>query len=228
MAYQQRWLELPPISDTAPSRLMVFLHGAGSSPEAFAPVAIAWQLKFPGATSIVLGGLRPATSGGLDWFDGSGVAIDRVERVDEAAQRVNDQIDAIQADAGFDPDGTMLVGFSQGATVALECLRRPAPCAAMVVSYAGRLASPIGRRESIPADVHLLHGALDSVVPVVHARQALRGLSAAGARVTLDVIGDDAHTIGQEMINIGTARAMRTVFRGRRRASRADGPPLMH
>ncbi len=57
-AGEQVWLELPPISASAPRRLLVFLHGAGSSPENFAPVAIAWQLKFPGATAVLLQGLR--------------------------------------------------------------------------------------------------------------------------------------------------------------------------
>jgi predicted esterase len=57
------WLELPPISSTAPRRLIVFLHGAGSSAERFAPVAIAWMLKFPGATGAILHALRPASVG---------------------------------------------------------------------------------------------------------------------------------------------------------------------
>ena len=59
----QLWLELPPLSERAPRRLLVFLHGAGSRPEAFAPVAIAWQLKFPGATVAILQGLHESAGG---------------------------------------------------------------------------------------------------------------------------------------------------------------------
>ena len=55
---EQLWLELPPISATAPKRLIVFLHAAGSTPELLAPVAIAFQLKFPGATVVLMQGLR--------------------------------------------------------------------------------------------------------------------------------------------------------------------------
>jgi phospholipase/carboxylesterase len=69
--------------------------------------------------------------------------------------------------------------------------------------------------ERIGPTVHLIHGEFDSVVPSVHASRAFRGLRAVGADVTLDVVEDEAHAIGQEMVNLGTTRVMQTVFRGR-------------
>jgi phospholipase/carboxylesterase len=63
--------------------------------------------------------------------------------------------------------------------------------------------------------VHLIHGEFDSVVPAVHAGRAFRGLRALGVDVTLDIVEDEAHGIGQEMVNLGTTRVMQTVFRGR-------------
>lgn len=214
---QQLWLELPPMSARRSDRLLVFLHGAGSSPEAFAPVAIAWQLKFPGATAVILQGFEPSRSGdGLDWFDARGVASDRVHRAQEAAERVAGRLHELQRASGVLPARTVLVGFSQGATVALELARLHPDRVAIVVAYAGRLASPIRAGERIGATVHLVHGELDSLVPVVHAQQALRGLRAVGADVTLDTTEGGTHSIGQDMIIVGTTRVMQTVFRGRR------------
>lgn len=214
---QQLWLEFPPISAATSKRLLVFLHGAGSSPEAFAPVAIAWQLKFPGATAAILQGLRPGSCGdGLDWFDNRGVAADRVGRIREAAARVAERIAALQRETGVPVAQTVVIGFSQGATVALELARTRPERAAIVVAYAGRLASPIRADERVDATIHLIHGELDSVVPAVHAQQALRGLRAIGTDVTLDLAEDGTHSIGQGMVIVGTTRVMQTVFRGRR------------
>ncbi len=213
---RQLWLELPPISRQAPRRLLVFLHGAGSSAETFAPIAIAWQLKFPGATGAILEGLRPGSlQAGKDWFDASGVAVERIERIEAAGCAIAQRVHAVQRDTGIAPADTVVVGFSQGATTALALARlRPAP-ASIVVSYAGQLARPIAPGERIDPTVHLLHGEFDTVVSTVHAERAYRGLQAAGSDVTLDIVEHEAHSIGQAMINVGTARVLQTLFRGR-------------
>ncbi|MFZ9679366.1 MAG: alpha/beta fold hydrolase [Quisquiliibacterium sp.] len=231
---QQLWLELPPISAQAPRRLLVFLHGAGSSPEVFAPVAIAWQLKFPGATAAILQGLEPAASGsGRDWFDPRGDTQERALKLDAALETIAQRVQEAQRQCGATPDETVLIGFSQGATVALELARAYPHLGAIVVAYAGRLSRPIRGDERLRATIHLIHGELDSLVPVVHARQALRGLQAGGAQVTLDIIEDGSHTIGQDMVIVGTTRVLQTIFKGRRRpidpsGKREPRPPVLH
>jgi phospholipase/carboxylesterase len=211
----QVWLELPPISMSAPRRLLVFLHGAGSSPERFAPVAIAWQLKFPGATVVLLQGLRRLAHG-ADWFDGAARDGRGPIGMEVATAAVADRIEGLQRALGLGGPDTVLVGFGQGATMALELSRARPALAAIVVAYAGRLARPLVDAERIGATVHLIHGEFDSVVPAVHATRAFRGLRALGADVTLDVVEDESHAIGQTMVNLGTTRVMQTVFRGRR------------
>lgn len=217
----QLWLELPPQSAQAPRRLLVFLHGAGSSPEAFAPIALAWQLKFPGATAAILEALRDGSAHrGKDWFDARGVSADRQPRIEGACAVVAQRLEALQLATGIEGARTVVVGFSQGATVALELARSHAPLASIVVSYAGQLARPIAPGEKITPTIHLVHGEFDSLVPAVHAQRAYRGLSAAGADVTLDIAADEAHSIGQAMVNLGTTRVLQTLFRGRTRRAR--------
>lgn len=217
-AREQVWLELPPISASAPRRLLVFLHGAGSSPETFAPVAIAWQLKFPGATAVLMQGLRRFGHGGADWFDDAERDARGPIGIDGATTEVSSRIARLQAQLGLEAGDTVLVGFGQGATVALELARAKPELSAIVVAYAGRLARPIVDGDRIGATVHLIHGEFDSVVPSVHATRAFRGLRAVGADVTLDIVEDESHAIGQGMVNLGTTRVMQTVFRGRRPA----------
>ncbi len=226
---EQLWLELPPISAQAPRRLLVFLHGAGSRPEVFAPIAVSFQLKFPGATAAILQGLQPSPArDGLDWFDARGVAADRVERVDQATRAVATRLLALQQAAQVGSEQTVLVGFSQGATVALELARAQPGLASIVVAYAGRLATPIRSEERVSATIHLIHGELDSLVPAVHAKQALRGLRAIGADVTLDITADGTHSIGQDMIILGTTRVLQTVFRGRTRPRKPRARRTLH
>ena len=210
------------MSALAPRRLLVFLHGAGSTPEVFVPVAIAWQLKFPGATAAIVEGLRPGSlQSGRDWFDARGVAADRAARIEAAGRELAERVRAIQRSTGVPPVDTTVVGFSQGATMALALARlQPAPVA-IVVSYAGQLARPIAPGEHVEPIVHLLHGELDTVVSPVHAGRAFRGMQATGSKVTLDIVEDESHSIGQAMINIGTARVLQTLFRGRVRRDRS-------
>jgi predicted esterase len=87
---------------------------------------------------------------------------------------------------------------------------------------------PPRQGEVMTPAIHLLHGALDSVVPVVHAQQACRRLAASGARVTLDVLEEYGHSIGQDMIIVGTTRVMQTLFRDRRRRRTAAGGATLH
>lgn len=221
---RQLWLELPPISATAPRRLIVFLHAAGSTPELLAPVAIAFQLKFPGATVVLLQGLRDAAVGDArrEWFDAA--ATDREADIDQAVDQVAQRLHAVQQAASVAPRDTVLVGFSQGATVALELLRRHPGAASILIGYAARLARPLRDGERLAATVHLIHGEHDSIVPLAHARRAFRGLQALGIQATLDVVAGVAHGIDQDLVNLGTWRLMRTLFRGRARRV----PPVLH
>lgn len=223
------WLELPPISSTAPRRLIVFLHGAGSSAERFAPVAIAWMLKFPGATGAILHALRPASVGaGGDWFDGLGPADTLAPRIVQAGRQVAERIEMLQQTTGVGGESTVVIGFSQGATLALELARSRPDLLGIAVSYSGRMIPPPRQGEVMAPAIHLLHGGMDSVVPVIHAQQACRRLSASGARVTLDVLEEYGHSIGQDMIILGTTRVMQTLFRDRRPKRSISGGTTLH
>jgi phospholipase/carboxylesterase len=216
---EEFWIELPPISPTAPRRLIVFLHAAGASNDALVPFAIAWQQKFPGATVALLAGNATAPRGGRQWFDHQPVA-GRTERVERATEQAIDRLHALQGALGFEPRETILVGWSQGATMVVELARcLPAP-AAVVVAYASQLARPLTAHEHPLPIIHLVHGEFDTVVPVVLGERAWRGLLAAGVDVSLDVLGDAAHELGPGMVALGTTRVMQTLFRGRRAASR--------
>ena len=211
------WLELGTHTGKTPTRLLVLLHGAGSTPETFAPVALAWQFKFPNAAAVVMQGIEPGSTGrGYDWFDPGKVGAEAGELAASAAE-VARRVATAQQTMNIDPAHTIIIGFSQGGTVALEMARLESPCAAIVVAHAARLQRPIAPGSVVQPAVHLLHGEFDTQLPAQFSVRAYRALRDAGARVTLDVIADGVHSIGQDMINVGTVRAMQTVFSHRKK-----------
>jgi phospholipase/carboxylesterase len=211
------WLELPPIAGGTPQRLIVFLHGAGSGPEALAPAAVAFMLKFPSARGAIMQGLEPGASGsGFDWYGPGDSTAQTISRIQAGGDRLAARVSALQAACGIDGHRTIIVGFAQGATLALELARHHPERLATVVALSGRMLPPPGANDTITATIHLVHGLLDTVVPVAYARQAFGRLRGAGVRVTLDLIEDLGHSISQEVIILGTTRIMQTLFAGRR------------
>lgn len=217
------WIELPPIKPTAPRRLIVILHAAGATNDALVPFAIAWQQKFPGATIALLAGNTSAPRGGRQWFEHQPVT-GRVQRIAQASRHALERLRALQNTLGFEASETILLGWSQGATMALELARSvPAP-AAIIVAYASQLARPLQCNEHPLPIIHLLHGEFDTVVPVALGERTWRGLQAAGVDVSFDVMGDAAHELGPGMVALGTTRVMQTLFRGRQRPRSTEAP----
>jgi phospholipase/carboxylesterase len=106
-----------------------------------------------------------------------------------------------QRESGLGVAATALVGFSQGAIMALEATQRAdAPAlAGRVVAIAGRFAVP----PAYPAPettFHLFHGKHDPVIPYRFAIEGAERLIALGADVTADVLPFVKHEIEAEIL----------------------------
>ena len=132
------------------------------------------------------------------------------------SEQVAGRIRARQARTGLGPAQTLLVGFSQGASIALELAFEPHDLAHLIITFAPRLYRIPVDGDVTRAAIHLIHGRYDSVVPLAHGEAALRRLGAISAATSLDVIEDGGHAITQDHLNVATQRAMQTLFAGRR------------
>jgi phospholipase/carboxylesterase len=107
-----------------------------------------------------------------------------------------------QAQAGVGAAATALVGFSQGAIMALESSVRPDPVAARIIALSGRFAklphSPLHEGTS----VHLLHGKTDAVIPYSHAIHAAHRLKELGADFTADVLPFIGHEVHPDLMDL--------------------------
>jgi phospholipase/carboxylesterase len=202
---------LPPRSGGAPKQLMVLLHGYGADGRDLISLGYEWGELFPDMLFVSPNAPSPCGAGGpgYEWF-----AIDW-ERRDLARQvglplaapvLVNFLID-LWAQTGVGPSQTVLVGFSQGAMLALHVGTALDQPLAGIVAFSGAF-SPAegfetGRFAKPP--VALIHGAADQVVDPMGSRDAAEVLAAHGFDVGLHISPGVAHGIAPDGLDFATS-----------------------
>ena len=201
-----------------PRHLFVFLHGCGATAQSMIPIAFRFQARFPSAALVVPSGFDPDARGGVaqDWYPTRGLHCDNHrERVARVLPDVEDLVRREQTNFGVPANRTVLVGFSQGGTVALEAVKMVG-LAGAVVAFSSRFARLPAQGTQIAARIHLVHGEYDSVVSRVYAERAARVLSGLHVPVTLDIVEDLGHALSHRAISLGSLRLLQGIYEGRR------------
>jgi len=183
-------------SPAAPRRLFLLFHGVGATRHDLAPLGSRLAEAFADAAVVSVGAPDASDLGrGFQWFSVLGVTeANRLARVAATLPRFAAAVQDWQERTGVPPAGTALIGFSQGAIMALAASEAARPPAARVVSLSGRYpALPTRAPEGVR--FHFLHGDADPVIPAAQARAATQALQALGAEVTLDVVPGLGHGI---------------------------------
>jgi phospholipase/carboxylesterase len=179
-------------------QLFLLFHGVGASAQDLAPLGARLAGEFPQAAVVsVPAPDRSDLGAGWQWFSVVGVTEhNRPQRVAATLPRFVETVRRWQQRTGVDTVSTTLIGFSQGAIMALAAAQEPQPPVGRVVSLSGRFSEP---PTSAPQDVrmHFIHGEVDPVIPVAHTQQATRQLQALGAQVTLDVLPGLGHGVSR-------------------------------
>ncbi|WP_028312758.1 esterase [Derxia gummosa] len=191
----------------APEHLILLFHGYGAAPDDLVPLGERLAREFPRALVASIAGTEPCEiSSGRQWFSLKGISDEnRAARIALALRDFNGAITLWQQQTGLGATATTLVGFSQGAMMALGSLCQPVPVAHRVAAIAGRFAT-LPERLAAGLTVHLLHGADDSVVAAANSSQAFERLHALGVPATLDLFPDVGHGITPEMADTLVAR----------------------
>jgi phospholipase/carboxylesterase len=200
---------LPPASGGPAKSLVVFLHGYGANGDDLIEIGRVWAPVLPDTAFVSPHAPEPcpeAPPGGRQWFPLSLTDMQVVaDGVRGAAPAIDAFLDAELARHGLDDRALALVGFSQGAMMALQVGPRRTRRIAGIVAYSGMLAGPEALVEA-PADkppVLLLHGAADPVVPVVALHAAVSALGAADFAVEWHVSPHLEHGIDQDGLEMG-------------------------
>jgi len=183
-----------------PSQLVLLFHGVGSSARDLAPLGEALAPQLPRATIVSV--QAPEAAGpGWQWFSVQAVTeANRPARVAGAMAPFAEAVREWQTVCAVGPELTTLIGFSQGAIMALESTQLESPVAEHVIAIAGRYARP-PRSAHASVRTHLMHGDSDGIMPVQGAIDALAQLQSLGAMVTLDRFPGLSHGIDRRVVD---------------------------
>ncbi|RWR09471.1 alpha/beta hydrolase [Paenirhodobacter populi] len=184
-------------------QLVIFLHGVGARGADLAGLGPLWQARLPGTVFAAPDAPFAFDQGGsgYQWFSLRGItAANRGERIVAARPAFDALIAGIIAANGFEGrlDRVALVGFSQGAIMALDALASGRWPVGAVLAYSGRLATPGPLTPATGTPALLIHGDADQAVPCAESISAEERLCAAGVRAELVVEPGHPHGISPQ------------------------------
>lgn len=184
---------LPPQAGGAPDSLVVFLHGYGADGRDLIDLGEEWADLLPRTAFVAPHAPEPCGGApiGRQWFDLTFRDPHELARgTDAAAPLLRRFLEAELARLALPPRRLALVGFSQGAMMALKIATWWPQRLAAVVAYSGLWAEVSGGPRATQAPpvttappILLVHGSVDEVVPPQALFASANGLAAAGVPV---------------------------------------------
>lgn len=143
----------------------------------------------------------------IPWIDGSSEEESR-QGLGRAAEDLNAFLDGVMVDEDLLPEQVMVMGFSQGAMMALHVLPRREDPIAGLVAFSGRLLEPELLADEVQnrLPILLVHGDMDEVVPPQSLPEAAQALQEAGwTDLYAHVMKGTAHGIAPDGLEVALA-----------------------
>lgn len=207
---------LPPASGLKPDSIVVLIHGYGANGQDLLSLGNAWASLLPNTLFIAPDGLEKSEVNplGNQWFSlGDWDPSQKLTKI-QIAQMVSDlqaltpsfnqYLDELLRTHGLPPEKLALVGFSQGAMVALHLgLHRP-QCAG-VVAYSGAFLEDPKESKIAHPPVLLIHGMDDKLLSPTFSKLAEGHLQHLHVPVTLSLLPGLGHGIDGRGVEMGGA-----------------------
>lgn len=190
-------------------RIILFLHGYGADGEDLLGVGKHWQDSLPHTLFIAPNAPypHPYVPNGFMWFDFKDVNNISSEDIKDGLNKIRpilqDYLRTLSKAYGVPLSRITLVGFSQGAMIALDLLDCE-PEIKAVIDYAGvyypmsDLIENAGSKRAL-----LVHGTDDTVVSYHHMPEAEKALTKLGIQITTITCAELGHSINAEGIAAG-------------------------
>lgn len=194
----------------AATSAVVFLHGYGADGADLLDISDVLAPHLPNTAFFAPDAPDPCrnTPFGRQWFpipwlDGSSEAEAKAG-MSLSIDDLNAFLDEMAETEGLDPQALALVGFSQGAMMALHVAPRRDRAVAGVVAISGRLLVPevLAAEAVVKPPVLLVHGDQDAVVPFEDLSLAGDALAKAGFATYAHVMKGTGHCISNDGLGV--------------------------
>ena len=185
------------------SSAIIAIHGRGA--DAADIINLAGEVAPPGVVILAPNAV------GQTWYPYRFIEpIERNEPYLTSALSLLDRLFARLAESDIPADRVALLGFSQGACLALEYAARNAQRFGAVVGYSGGLIGPMGATFAYPGSmdgtpVFIGCSDVDAHIPVARVEETARVITELGAAVDLRIYPGMGHTVNQDEIQAGRA-----------------------
>ncbi len=193
-----------------PDRLVVLLHGYGSDGNDLISLAQFWQKDMAKALFVAPNAPQKCDINpmGYQWFAlDTDREMSRLSGSKKAGAALNEFLNDLWRQTGLGPKDTLLVGFSQGAMMALDVGLRLEEALLGIVSFSGALIE----EEDLPSHIRsrppvcLVHGLADDVVPANLSEKATKILNDLNVRVAPFMEPGVGHTISMNGLGFAVA-----------------------
>ena len=164
-------------------QLVVVLHGQGGSAEGW---SLPDDLGIAGFNYLFLNAPDPCGEGntGFRWFNWAGDPLADIVR----SRNLLAEVFSATEQAGYAPERTFLLGFSQGCVMTLEFGARHARRLAGYIGMSGFILDPTALVQDLNPEVNagdwlVTHGTADEVVPVDKTRAQIQKLCDCGFKI---------------------------------------------
>ncbi len=202
----QQFYELPSRS-TPPQTLVILLHGYGADGQNMTDVAYAFQKGLPDTYFLMPDAPEKMTGmEGYQWFDLLDMSPPVLRQgCLSACKIVEDFVQKAQAKHKVTWENTVLIGFSQGAFLALHTSLAVEQLCGKVIAYAGGVYVEKEDIKVSPKDLKILliHGEEDDVVPLQESQRTEAFLKEHGFSATLETIPELGHSMDREGVEAG-------------------------
>jgi len=199
---------LAPMSGGPMRQIVVLLHGYGADGSDLIGLGHHWGQILPDALFVAPNAPTPCAGNpfGFEWFP---LQLDRIAgRIDgakTAAPVIIEFLADLWSQSGLSAADTYLIGFSQGAMMALHVGTALPQALRGIVSFSGAFVPADAFPVADKPPVALIHGELDQVVEPDLSRQAAEELLSAGYEASLHISAGIAHGIAPDGLDFATS-----------------------